>query len=140
MRPAKKDFGLSVIFQDIDFSQTLNSSVTFPSFQTTPTIYIRSGEDGAHIGGQQIPYFYWTAQFIAFFTLLKIDSQRFCLETGGLSLDHSPDSFYPLYAVLNPICHLLSLLGAHHILHVQFSQKSLPLWFPVVKIIFPYTF
>ena len=25
---------------------------------------------------------------------------------------------YPLNAELNPICHLLALLGAHHILHV----------------------
>ena len=25
----------------------------------------------------------------------------------------------PLNAVLNPICHLLALLGAHHILHVS---------------------
>jgi hypothetical protein len=29
---------------------------------------------------------------------------------------HSP--FNPLNAQLNPICHLLALLGAHHILHV----------------------
>jgi hypothetical protein len=28
-------------------------------------------------------------------------------------------SFNPLYAELNPICHLLSLLVAHHILHVS---------------------
>jgi hypothetical protein len=25
----------------------------------------------------------------------------------------------PLHAKLNPICHLLALLGAHHILHVS---------------------
>jgi len=28
-------------------------------------------------------------------------------------------SISPLYAELNPICHLLALLGAHHILHVS---------------------
>ena len=28
------------------------------------------------------------------------------------------DVFNPLNAELNPICHLLALLGAHHILHV----------------------
>jgi hypothetical protein len=28
-------------------------------------------------------------------------------------------SFSPLNAQLNPICHLLALLGAHHILHVS---------------------
>ena len=27
--------------------------------------------------------------------------------------------FNPLHAELNPICHLLALLGAHHILHVN---------------------
>jgi len=27
--------------------------------------------------------------------------------------------FNPLNATLNPICHLLALLGAHHILHVS---------------------
>ena len=28
-------------------------------------------------------------------------------------------AFNPLNAELNPICHLLALLGAHHILHVS---------------------
>jgi len=28
-------------------------------------------------------------------------------------------TFNPLNAKLNPICHLLALLGAHHILHVS---------------------
>jgi len=28
-------------------------------------------------------------------------------------------TFNPLNAKLNPICHLLVLLGAHHILHVS---------------------
>jgi len=28
-------------------------------------------------------------------------------------------AFNPLNAKLNPICHLLALLGAHHILHVS---------------------
>jgi hypothetical protein len=58
MGPAQKVFGLSIILQDIDVSQTLNSSVTFQLFQITPTNYIRSGEEDAHIGGQQIPCFY----------------------------------------------------------------------------------
>ena len=29
------------------------------------------------------------------------------------------DHFNPLNADLNPICHLLALLGSHHILHVS---------------------
>jgi len=34
--------------------------------------------------------------------------------------------FNPLNAMLNPICHLLALLGAHHILHVsRIRVKSL---------------
>jgi hypothetical protein len=28
-------------------------------------------------------------------------------------------TFNPLNAELNPVCHLLALLGAHHILHVS---------------------
>jgi hypothetical protein len=28
-------------------------------------------------------------------------------------------AFKPLIAQLNPICHLLALLGAHHIIHVS---------------------
>jgi len=31
----------------------------------------------------------------------------------------SDDHINPLNAELNPICHLLALLGAHHILHVS---------------------
>jgi len=33
------------------------------------------------------------------------------------------NDFNPLNAQLNPICHLLALLGAHHIFHV--SKKGL---------------
>jgi hypothetical protein len=32
---------------------------------------------------------------------------------------YSTNFFNPLNAKLNPICHLLALLGAHHILHVR---------------------
>jgi len=32
---------------------------------------------------------------------------------------HDTRSFNPLNAQLNPICPLLALLGAHHILHVS---------------------
>ena len=36
------------------------------------------------------------------------------------STQSAPGVFFnPLNAVLNPICHLLALLGAHHILHVS---------------------
>jgi len=34
-------------------------------------------------------------------------------------LTKSYSSFNPLNAQLNPICHLLALLGAHHIFHVS---------------------
>jgi len=33
--------------------------------------------------------------------------------------DYITNSFNPLNAELNPICHLLALLGAHHIFHVS---------------------
>jgi len=49
--------------------------------------------------------------------------------------------FNPLNAELNPICHLLALLGAHHILHVgrirvnfvNYVFFSLCLCIPIVK-------
>jgi len=34
-------------------------------------------------------------------------------------------NFNPLNAKLNPICHLLALLGAHHILHVRRVRVNL---------------
>jgi len=34
--------------------------------------------------------------------------------------------FNPLNAELNPICHFLALLGAHHILHVSRIRVKLP--------------
>ena len=33
--------------------------------------------------------------------------------------NHISQLFNPLNAELNPICHLLALLGAHHILHIS---------------------
>jgi hypothetical protein len=35
-------------------------------------------------------------------------------------------AFNPLNAELNPICHLLALFGAHHILHVCRIRVNLP--------------
>jgi hypothetical protein len=37
--------------------------------------------------------------------------------------------FNPLNAELNPMCHLLALLGAHHILHVRRIRVKHVLWF-----------
>jgi len=40
---------------------------------------------------------------------------------------HAPQdskSFIPLNAEFNPICHLLALLGAHHILHVSGARVN----------------
>ena len=36
--------------------------------------------------------------------------------------------FNPLNAELNPICHLLALLGAHHILHVSRTRVNVIYW------------
>ena len=41
------------------------------------------------------------------------------MSLGLMSLEHGSAGFNPLNAELNPICHLLALLGAHHILHVS---------------------
>ena len=37
----------------------------------------------------------------------------------GMSLRNIEDVFNPLKPELNPICYLLTLLGAHHFLHVS---------------------
>jgi len=34
-------------------------------------------------------------------------------------INHTPIYFIPLNAELNPTCHLLALLGVHHIFHVS---------------------
>ena len=50
-------------------------------------------------------------------------SYSYCYSRFGSLLDINP-----LYAKLNPICHLLALLGAHPILHVsRIRDKSLTL-------------
>jgi len=56
----------------------------------------------------------------------------FFLEWGWLApvylLDIRSSVFNPLFAELNPICHLLALLGVHHFLHVsRIRVKSLTL-------------
>jgi hypothetical protein len=49
-----------------------------------------------------------------------IDMCVFFLNTGIFLENRSGiHCFIPLNAQLNPICHLLTLLGAHHILHVS---------------------
>jgi len=46
--------------------------------------------------------------------LTNVPKNDVILFNGG-----SNDVINPLNAELNPICHLLALLGAHHILHVS---------------------
>jgi len=43
------------------------------------------------------------------------------VETEAISRNLIFNSYFinPLNAELNPICHLLALLGAHHILHIS---------------------
>jgi len=42
-----------------------------------------------------------------------------------LIINHSKVKINPLNAELNPICHLLALLGGHHILHVSRIRVNL---------------
>jgi len=51
--------------------------------------------------------------------------------------DLSKISFNPLNAELNPICHLLALLGSHHILHVSRIMVNLRLDLPRVVFLVP---
>jgi len=44
---------------------------------------------------------------------------KYVLKLGGFCRYHNVNTFNPLNAELNPIRHLLALLGAHHILNVS---------------------
>jgi len=49
---------------------------------------------------------------------------------------HKRSTLNPLNAELNPICHLLALLGAHHILHVSRIRVNVGrMWTPLLVII-----
>jgi len=48
-----------------------------------------------------------------------IQFSKFHTHNGDDTLPRGKDNINPLNAQLNPICHLLALLGAHHILHVS---------------------
>jgi hypothetical protein len=45
-------------------------------------------------------------------------------------------AFNPFNAELNPICHLLALLGAHHILHVSWIRVTHIYFFLIITHIF----
>jgi hypothetical protein len=54
-----------------------------------------------------------------------VETQMLLTYTDGKSFTRM---YNPLNAELNPICHLLALLGAHHFLHVsRIKIKSLTL-------------
>ena len=46
-----------------------------------------------------------------------------------LCITHKEPTLNPLNAKLNPICHLLALLGAHHILLVSGIRVNLLPWY-----------
>ena len=54
----------------------------------------------------------------------------------GLSGVRVSEDINPLNAELNPICHLLALLGAHHILHVS-GLRVKSIWFMVIHDLTP---
>jgi len=56
---------------------------------------------------------------IRYNTLLKVYMLLFVSSLYQIILMYCHGLFNPLNAKLNPICHLLALLGAHHILHIS---------------------
>jgi hypothetical protein len=75
--------------------------------------------------------------YILIFTFLdsNLEDKRFCTSThpGGLRGLYNPPILFmfrvvSLHAKLNTICHLLALLGAHHILHVSRIRVKLQLF------------
>jgi len=61
-------------------------------------------------------FWYWVC-FLSLSSLLKYVSHFPTVKTKYHLVFHL--YINPLNAKLNPICHLLALLGAHHILHVS---------------------
>jgi len=53
----------------------------------------------------------------------------YCRCIVGICDSDGEGTFYHLNAELNPICHLLALLGAHHILHVSRLRVKLAVEF-----------
>ena len=58
-------------------------------------------------------------EYFFFLFLTRFSPERERYWPKGLQKTHQHLSFNPLNAELNPICHPLALLGAHHILHVS---------------------
>jgi len=51
---------------------------------------------------------------------------KYCIILHGIFFILELMMINPLNAKLNPICHLLALLGAHHILHVSRIRVNSP--------------
>jgi len=71
-------------------------------------------------GHQEAPYFFFFLSLLSFFfsfPLIMCFRRQFLDRTWLTELPFLV--FNPLNDELNPICHLLALLGAHHILHVS---------------------
>jgi len=58
------------------------------------------------------------AHHILHVSRIRVNSKYHDLYTISLSIARNMHNINPLNTELNPICHLLALLGAHYILHV----------------------
>ena len=67
-----------------------------------------------------LDYKYFTSVAEYFFSLMMLGSGL-----KYVSVPFSQINFHPLKAELNPICHFLALLGAHHILHISRTRVKL---------------
>ena len=111
----------------VPVQRQMNSIHSAPScsFQTNFNIYLPST---LRFSKLSIPlnFFYHNSIFmylILFELLIRIASEEYQSKSSSLCrfLQSAAPSFplNPLNAELNPICHLLALLGAHHIFHVS---------------------
>ena len=57
--------------------------------------------------------------------LIRKHYQPFVKYINKISFDKLTNDINPLNAELNPICHLLALLGAHHIFHVSVLRVNI---------------
>jgi len=57
--------------------------------------------------------------------LIPVRLQAIYLRVSPVVPPHKGSNINPLSAELNPICHLLALLGAHHIFHVSWLRVNI---------------
>ena len=110
--------GFLAVFLVIDMGYNIFKGFSFTLCEFSP--------QNSCLSSPGLNAFYFTAVFSSFSQIfsLVLDSLKFVGPEAFVSLHSSSwdanfSPINPLNIKLNPICHLLALFGAHHILHVS---------------------